>query len=1259
MQGKDFSIFRRAEMQMKKDVAQDFQGIVNSTMTTPEASQRNRWCANGRAFNRCRAFFLCVAVLLFVARANSQTAGAGSIQGTVTDPSGAVIPNASVSLTEASTHVTLTTKSTSTGTYVFPNIKVGTYSVSVVAPGFETYTSTGNVLEIGSSIAIDAKLTVGSADAKIVVRSEGLALQTEDASFKQTIDNTELTQMPLNGRHMTDLVVLAGGSNAAGVQDATGSKFTYQSVTISVAGASGNSISYRLDGGDNQDYMGGGNNPLPFPDAVSQFSVETAVLGAQDGVHSGGLVNVVTVSGTNHYHGSGFEFIRNNFIDATNFFVLPCVPVAPVTHCTTKDTLHQNQYGGTFGGPVRIPKLFNGTNKLFFFAAYQHQKTDSSSATSNAYVPTAANLAGDFSITDPAPAPLGTGVKNICGTPLQLYDPITGAALPGNKYNQPGGPALPVFNAASLKLLNYLPKIVPLPDGSDVCGHVQYAIPSESTDNQFDTRVDYAINAKNNMYGRYFIDSYQLPAFYSPTNILLTTQSGNPEQRYQTITLGENFAYSPSTVNSAHFTAVRRLNHRGYNPNDINANTLGVDIYQIEPVGLFLNASAKTHGFNIGGDSNSLAVINDNIPFDVSDDLTLVRGRHQIVLGGQYVRNQLNLNNAYRGNGVFNFNGTYSGSGPAGGTVVGDVNLDFLEGAMIPGASGFQQSKAQQNALRGSIPTLYVQDTFRATKTLTLVAGISWQPLYFPVDYFHRGTTFDMGAFLANKSSSVYTNAPAGSFYYGDPGVPGALTHNSPWNFNPNFGFTSDVLGNGKLVFRGGVALVFDQPNFFVSQRVQQSPPFATQTTPNTGAQLCFSHPWLIGGVGAGCSQVGGTDTSPFPQPQVPTPETAIFPAQSQYIVLQNRYQAPNTVQWTASIQQQFAHGWTAEIQYIGNRTQHLLLGLPLSPAVFIPGVWGPGGTGCAGIVTTGPAKVKPGAAGTNCSTTGNQNSRYALTIANPLQGNQYLGGGGGSLLESNSGYANYNGMIATLQHRLSSTFSLLVNYTFSKCLNNSDPQGDISGTQFEDPSNPSLDYGRCGSETRNIFNASIVAKSAFPIHGFKGYLLNDWELAPLIHTTSGSPINITTGSDVSLTGVGNDRPNQLPGVNPYKYAKIYQAQTLATRSYLNQAAFAMVTAKCPAGFTAANCPQVGTFGNLGRNSLNGPMLFNMDARISRIFPIGRKLSFVAGLEAFNVLNHPSFSNPNSSNPTSGTFGYITGTSNNARVFQLVAKVIF
>jgi hypothetical protein len=345
-----------------------------------------------------------------------------------------------------------------------------------------------------------------------------------------------------------------------------------------------------------------------------------------------------------------------------------------------------------------------------------------------------------------------------------------------------------------------------------------------------------------------------------------------------------------------------------------------------------------------------------------------------------------------------------------------------------------------------------------------------------------------------------------------------------------------------------------------------------------------------------------------------------------------------------------------AQIDYIGSRTQHAVQGLPLSPAVFIPGVWGANGTGCTGIVTTGAAAVKPGAAGTNCSTTGNQNSRFALTIANPAQGNQYAGGGGGSIIEANSAFGNYNGMIATVQHRLSSTFSLTVNYTWSKCLNDVDPQGDISATQVENPSNPAMDYGRCASEIRNIFNTILIAKSAFPIHGVAGYLLNNWELAPLVHITSGQAFTVTTGSDVSLTDVGNDRPNQIPGINPYNYVKIYAgAATLATRSYLNQAAFCTNgEASC-----AAFAPALGTYGNIGRNSFNGPTLFNSDAQLSRLFPIEGKVALDLRIEAFNVLNHPSFSNPSSSNPASGSFGEISGTSNGARVFQLGGKILF
>ena len=269
----------------------------------------------------------------------------------MSDASGAVIPNATVTATDVSTQVKHVTTSDKAGIYVFPGLPIGTYTLSVSAATFESYEQTGIVLEVGSSIAVNTVLAVGRADVKIEVHAEGLALQTEDASFKQTIDKQDIQEMPLNSasRQITGLLAVSGGSVAAPGNDFIGSKYSYQTISISIAGGNGNTTLWRLDGGDNQDYMGNGNLPYPFPDAVSQFSVESTVLGAQDGEHTGGMVNAVTRSGTNAYHGSVFEFIRNNYLDAVNFYST-CTPVAPATTCSAKDTLHQNQFGGTFGG---------------------------------------------------------------------------------------------------------------------------------------------------------------------------------------------------------------------------------------------------------------------------------------------------------------------------------------------------------------------------------------------------------------------------------------------------------------------------------------------------------------------------------------------------------------------------------------------------------------------------------------------------------------------------------------------------------------------------------------------------------------------------------------------------------------------------------------------------------------------------------------------------------------------------------------------
>jgi hypothetical protein len=1191
--------------------------------------------------SHCVALFCCLALLLLASKTNAQNAGTGQIQGTIADSSGALIPGATVTLTEATTRVQRTTQSDNAGVYVFPNIPITTYEILVSATGFETYEQKGIVLEVGSSIAINAALKVGRADVKVEVQSEGLSLQTEDTSFKQTIDESTVQEMPLNGRQMTNLITLSGGSTTAPGGDFTGSKYSYQTIAVSVAGGMGNTTEWKLDGGDNNEYMGNGNLPFPFPDAVSQFSVESTALGAQSGsTHSGGLVNVVTRSGTNKYHGSGFEFIRNNYVDATNFF------------STSKDSLHQNQFGGTFGGPIK-------RNKLFAFAGYQRLRAIQSGSPLTMFIPTAGNLAGDWSVTNPlTPGTLVTACGLLNQPKGQLCDPLTGNPIPGNKYPTP-----PTYNAQALALEAYMPTINPAFDTGNV-GAVSFKIPSEVFDNQFVTRVDYTINQRNNLYARYFIDGYQAPSFFAKggTNggILQTSQAPGNYERVQTAVIAEAFTWRPNLVNSFHASGSKRVDLRQSAPG-INGNSLGIVQYDQVPTNLELEVTGGVSGWNTycGTCSNGFFNVDDE---GVSDDLTWIKGQHQLVIGGEFVKVHFNEVAGFQANGNYQFSGEFSGSGPVGGNTIGNGNLDFLWGAM----NLFGQSKEQQLALRGPVPSMYIQDTYHASKRLTLAGGIRWEPEFIPRDQFNRGTTFSMASFLAGQVSSVYPNAPPGTFFYGDPGVTKSFTNNPIWNFNPNFGATWDPFGNGNTVIRGGLQVAYDEANFYTTNRNHQNPPFATNVNVSTTGPICFSEPWLLGGTGYGCNQVGGTNQSPFPQAIVPTPATAVFPAQGEWIVINSPYKVPATLQWTLSVQHEFGRGWQAQVDYIGNHTSSMPVGTEMDPAIYTPGVWGAGGTGCGPVVTSGPGAVAAktvggGKVGTACSTTGNQAARWAFTEAEPAYGNQYAGGSSnGMILVNNIAYANYNGLVATLQHRLSSTFVMLTNYTWSHCLNIADASGDWSSTPLEDPYNPKLDYARCGSDYRSVFNTSVVYTTKFPLQGIAKWLANDWEVAPLLHITSGGPINVTASQDNSFTNTGNDRPNLVPGVSLTTGVKLqggHNAASEANRGWLNRNAFC---GQSSATFTCTNQVASGTFGNLGRNVLSGPMLFQDDAQISRLFPIRERINIQARLEAFNFLNHPSFSNPGSSGPqTSSTFGEISGTSIGARIFQGSLKVIF
>ena len=1123
--------------------------------------------------NRLFAGLFCIVMLLLTATANSQTAGTGSIQGTVADPTGAVVQNATVTVTGAGTGVRHKTTSGTNGLYSFPNIPIGSYTLDVTAPGFEHYSQAKIVLEVGSSIGINLHLTVGATDQRVEVQANGIALQTEDPSFKQTIDQKTLTELPLNGRQVTSLIFLSGGSaNANEANDVQGSKTFYSSVAVSVAGGMGNATDYRLDGGDHNDYMTNVNLPFPFPDAVSQFSVETSALGAQSGLHPGGLVNVVTRSGSNEWHGSAFEFIRNNFFDASDFF------------STRKDTLHQNQYGGTLGGKII-------RDKLFFFGGYQRLKADQSQSSILAHVPTQANLNGDFSATESAGCQAG-------GQNITLVNPLTGAALPNNQINPS------YFVAPALALQKYFPAT------TDPCGAVRYAIPLEQVENQFIGRVDATINQKHSLYARYFLDDYTSPAFFSPTNVLVTTQSGNYE-RAQGLTIGETYVINSNTVNSFHATATRRRNNRGGAPQGISPGTLGINAYA--PSNNFLEITATNKWSTYCG-TCAAAKFNVNT-FSFADDVNTVRGKHQIAFGGEYVRSQLNINNLYESNGNYTFGGVYSQRGPTGAGTLGtgqDTNLDFLTGAL----SSFEQSKAQQNALRAPIPSLYIQDTYHANTKLVLSAGIRWDPEFIPVDYFHRGVYFDRNDFLSNVHSTVFPNAPAGALFYGDKGVPPGFTQNSPWQFTPRLGITFDPTGQGKTVFRVGSALIYDEPNFFTAQRVNQNPPYATAiANVPVNVPLNFASPWSN----------GSTPNNPFPLPFKPLPSQT-FTNQSQYIVLPKQFHPPYTLQWTASVQQELAHNWQFQIDYIGSKTSFNAYGFPLNPAVYIPGN----------------------------STPANTASRFALTLANPVAGPGYKGGGGGSILISAGANATYNGMVATIQHRMSSNFSFLANYTWSHCFDIEDAQGDIAGTTVQNPASINGDRANCGFDFRNIFNSTMVADSHFSLTGWKALAINNWELAPLIHIQDGSPFTVTSGQDNSLTNVNNDRPNVVSPNAIYTHKTITQKSS----NYINKSAFVE--------------NPMGTFGDSGRNAYRGPGYIQFDSALSRTFPIHERLALTFRIEAFNVLNHPAFASPSSSSGgigylgqntsyVSGTFGQITSTlrNYNARLFQGALKLTF
>ena len=1129
-------------------------------------------------------FVMCTAAIVL-----GQAVNFAQIQGQITDATGAAVPGAKIQALQTATGLVRTTVSSADGHYSLPNLPVGPYELHVSATGFKDYLQKGIVLQVGQSPTINASLQVGGVSQTVEVTANASMVETHENSISTMIDNSRIMELPLDGRNAPALLMLSGAATNVSLNsnDLNSSKNygngnsanSSMTQTISVGGSQENANNFLLDGGDNNDAFSNVNAPFPFPDAIQEFNVQSSGLSARYGVHAGAVVNVVTKSGTNNFHGNVFEFIRNPVVNAHHVYFQPFVPG------TRDDTVKRNQWGGTFGGPIV-------KNKAMFFLGYQGWR-QSAPSLSNAVVPTAAARAGDFRTMMSATCVGGTTARTL------------NAPFVGNQIN----PTL--FNPQAVALLAYVPV------ATDPCGKVSFSVPGIWNEDQGVAKVDWVVSPNNTLFARYFATDSRSPVPFDPADILPQGSTSSQFARFQSLALGDTHSFNPSLVNAFHVTATRLAIHRGPANNMITPTTVGINVPAPIPQGIVLNVSSY---FNLGGGSQMPGYFINNL-YQVADDLDIMHGKHQIAVGFNFMKMQLNYLSTFQSNGQFTFGGKYS--------------KDNLADFMLGTASVYAQGNPEAENWRYTYFGAYVHDNIKLLPNLTLNVGVRWEPYMPSKDAKDRGSHFDYAAFMAGTHSTVFPNAPAGLFYCGDAGIPCSFQNNKMMHFSPRVGIIWDPTKQGKTTIRASYGLFYDSPEMYYFDRFADNSPF--------GSGISLSKP--AGGL---TNPYQGLTVPQFPLP-FPTPgsSNAFFPTNGVYINNPLNMHPMYSQNWNFAIEKQFAGDWAISASYLGTKTTHIWVAYEANPGlnqvtVATPSV-ASGGSGCA-------AGAAP--------TTGNTNCRRALVVANPAQGQFF------SNLTSawDGANAEYNALLLSAKHRFMHNYTLLTNYTYSHCISDQDFTGELTNSRptlypsaINNPNfaNLGLDRGNCGFDIRHSMNVSVVVSSPKFKGGFAKALISDWQLAPLVSYRTGQYFTVLTGVDSALTGATTsfkDRPNQvtdpLSGTCTRTISGVVVTQPVGTRS-------------CWFSNTAFVAPTSGDFGNVGRNSIAGPGAFRFDAAISRKFMLVEGKELQLRFETFNVLNHPVYSNPVSNMSSNSTFASLNSQNGDGRTFQAAIKFAF
>src|SRR6266545_3463304 len=554
--------------------------------------------------------------------------GTAQLDGTVRDESGGVLPGVTVTMTRTDTGLMRSAVTEANGSYVLPNLPLGPYKLEVSLQGFRTHVQNGIVLQVGGMPTINVVLAVGNLQETVSVEGAAPLVDVRTSGIREVVEQARIVELPLQGRNVTDLIMLAGSAVNTGKVLANLNR--NDGVAISIAGGLRTGVAYTLDGALNSDFYDNTNLPFPFPDALQEFSVATSGQAAASGMHSSASVNAVTKSGTNSFHGNGFEFLRDSRFNAPYYFA-----PAGADGKKQKDGLNRNQFGGTFGGPIL-------KDKLFFFGAYQRTRARQLANDNVAFVPTAAMLAGDFTA---AASPACNA-----GRQVALRAPFVNNRVSPTQYSP-----------AALKIMNsgFIPK------SDDQCGEIRYSVPLDDNNGQGVARVDFQLNANHSIFGRYLNHIEARPATLARThNILAIRNIFGPKSRKkaQTMAFGDTQVFGASTVNAIRATYVR-TSTRSNAPADqfFDAPSLGIPIYTYVPGVMALSV---TNGFSFSGGSSVAGVV-DNRAYQIQDDFSKVWGRHQMSVGVHIAYATLDSFDYANAAGNFAINGSVTGIGLA------------------------------------------------------------------------------------------------------------------------------------------------------------------------------------------------------------------------------------------------------------------------------------------------------------------------------------------------------------------------------------------------------------------------------------------------------------------------------------------------------------------------------------------------------------------------------------------------------------------